>query len=73
MDKNELGNIGVDIEQYGGGFIIADYSGKTPTQFGARYCGVDLKWRNQPVVGQPFDSDADAVEAAGALFEEATT
>jgi hypothetical protein len=68
MTKEELSDAGVSIESYGGGFIIADYSGKTETRFGARYCGESKEWRDQPVVRDPFQTEEEAVKAASEVF-----
>ncbi len=68
MTKQDLKAIGVDIEPYGGGFMISDYSGKVETQFGARYCGESQDWRDQPVVTDPFHTEQDAINTASKLF-----
>ncbi|WP_280411714.1 hypothetical protein [Nocardia asiatica] len=51
------------IESYGGGFIIADYSGNRG-QAGAAYTGVSLEWNEQPIVPDPFPTEAAARQAA---------
>lgn len=43
----------IDVEPYGGGFILADYSGKRGE---ASYCGSSLAWSKQPIVDDPFQS-----------------
>ena len=48
----------VAIEDYGGGFIIADY------RDGARFCGLSMDWSSQPVIGDPFPSEREAIEAS---------
>jgi len=48
---------GIDVEPYGGGFILADYSGKRGE---AMYCGVSLDWSSQPIVTDPFPSREEA-------------
>jgi hypothetical protein len=54
---------GIAIESYGGGFIIADYSGEVPTRFGARYRGISGEWREQPIVRDPFPTEEAAISA----------
>jgi hypothetical protein len=49
------------IEQYGNGFIVADYSGERGSH-GAAFTGTDGVWRNQPIGMPPFASK-DAAEA----------
>lgn len=51
----------IDVEPYGGGFILADYSGKRGE---ASFCGVSLDWRTQPIVSDPFPSQEEAVAKA---------
>lgn len=55
-------NNNISIEPYGGGFILADYSGKRG-KVGASYCGSDNEWRDQPVGMTPFKSEQLAKEA----------
>lgn len=50
---------GHSIESYGGGFIVADYTGKRG-KFGAAYAGKDGVWRDQPVGIPPFATREDA-------------
>lgn len=47
MTEQELKDRGIDIEAYGGGFIVADYSGKVPSRFDAWYRGVSDAWLEQ--------------------------
>ncbi len=56
MKKDEI-----DVEPYGGGFILADYSGKRGE---ASYCGRSLDWSRQPVVRDPFQSREKAEATA---------
>ena len=42
---------GYDVESYGGGFIVCDYSGQRGE---AAYCGTDGAWRTQPIGIPPF-------------------
>jgi len=51
----------IDVEPYGGGFILADYSGKRGL---ASYCGVSLDWSTQPVVADPFQTREEAAAKA---------
>lgn len=46
-------------EPYKNGFIIADYSSAMP-----RFAGVDMVWRNQPIIDTPFETKEQAKEAA---------
>ncbi len=48
------------IEPYGIGFMLADYSG---TFAEARYCGVSMDWRIQPICNDPFPTKEAAKEA----------
>jgi hypothetical protein len=58
-------NQDLEIEDYGGGFIIADYSGKVQTPYGARYRGKSGVWKTQPVISldDVFQSEAEAMAA----------
>lgn len=47
------------IEQYGGGFLVADYSGNRG-KFGAAYAGENGEWRDQPIIDAPFDTESAA-------------
>jgi hypothetical protein len=51
------------IEEYGNGFIIADYSGKIPTPYGVRYRGKSNIWKTQPTISidDVFPTKEDAV------------
>lgn len=49
----------IAIESYGGGFILADYSGNRG-KFGAAYCGSDGLWRDQPIGMEPFQTKEEA-------------
>lgn len=61
MTKEEADKKGFSIEPYGGGFIIADYSGKRGE---ASYCGKEMKWSSQPIVQPPFfETEEEALEA----------
>ncbi len=61
MTKAEADKKGFSIEQYGGGFIIADYSGKRGE---ASYCGKSMQWTRQPIVFPPFfETKEEALEA----------
>ena len=68
MNTDELyEKLGISVESYARGFVLADYSGKRGK---ASYCGRSLEWRRQPVCSDPFATEADAVSAA--LAEEGT-
>lgn len=41
------------IEEFGNGYIVADYSGNRGRQ-GAAYAGVDGIWQDQPMGIDPF-------------------
>lgn len=57
------------VEPFKGGFMLADYSG----DFGeARYCGVGLEWRLQPVCDVPFSSREEALLARDVFIESVT-
>ena len=61
MTEKEAKKKGFSIENYGGGFIIADYSGRRAP---VRYCSKDMNWSRQPVVHPPFFSTKEeALEA----------
>ncbi len=60
MSDQELPE-GVSIESYGGGWIIADYSGKRGE---ASYRGIAPTWSRQPIVSDPFQTKDAAVEVA---------
>lgn len=51
----------IAVERYGGGWILADYSGRRGE---ASYCGKSKNWRRQPAVPDPFDTEEDAIKAA---------
>lgn len=54
------------IEDYGTGYIIADYSGNRG-KYGAAYAGVALDWDSQPIVRDPFPTEAAAQQAIEGL------
>ncbi len=59
---------GVYIESYGGGFILADYSGNRGE---ASFCGISMGWRMQPVVRDPFPGfEAAELAREGATHED---
>lgn len=61
MTKKEADEKGFSIESYGGGFIIADYSGKRGD---ASYCGKTMQWTSQPIVKPPFfETEQEALDA----------
>lgn len=62
--KEKLSNCSVDIEKWGGGYMISDYSGVIPSRFGAKYCGADMNWNDQPRCDVPFDTEESAVKYA---------
>jgi hypothetical protein len=51
----------IAVDSYGGGFILADYSGNRGE---ASYCGVSMSWSLQPIVRDPFPT-VEAAVAAG--------
>lgn len=67
MTEEQLNELGYDIERHGNGYILADYSGNTKTPQGARYCGVSMSWRFQPLCVDPFPDKVTALQAAMAL------
>ena len=71
MTEDELANGDVFIEEYGGGFIIVDYSGRVASRFGIRFRGVSAEWRDQPVIADPFPTRAEAIVAALAEIGDA--
>jgi hypothetical protein len=54
------------IEAYGGGWIIADYSGNRG-KFGAAYRGRSAEWHDQPIVNDPFAKEYDAQRMVAVL------
>lgn len=63
MTKKELYDTKeIAVLEYGGGFVLADYSGKRGE---ASYCGVSMSWSRQPIVSDPFPTEESAIAAAG--------
>jgi len=58
MTEAELNKRDIYIESYGGGYIIANYSGVT------KFCGISKNWRTQPIVSDPFLTKEDAIKEA---------
>ncbi len=50
----------IAVEPYADGFILADYSGNRGE---ASFCGKSMEWSRQPIVRDPFETEAAAVEA----------
>lgn len=62
MTTDELyEKLGIAVESYAGGFMLADYSGERGE---AAYCGRSLQWRRIPSCSDPFATKEDAVSAA---------
>lgn len=59
MSEQELNDAGLFVEQYGGGFMLADY------RDGANVCyyGSDLSSRRQPITYRPFADRESAIKA----------
>jgi hypothetical protein len=51
----------IQIEDYAGGFIVVDYSGKRG-KFSAAFVGKDGVWKHQPISLIPFET-REAAEA----------
>lgn len=64
VSENELNDSGVFMENYGNGFMLADYREGD----NARYCGSDLSWRRQPITYSPFVDKASAVTAGAQII-----
>ncbi len=69
MDRNEVEEYGMDVESYGGGFIVADYSGNRGE---ASYCGTDGRWTMQPIVRCPFPTEDEAWSFAAKSMKAGT-
>ena len=62
MTKTELYETKkINVERYGAGFILADYSGNRGE---ASYCGISKSWSSQPIVRDPFPTESAAIAAA---------
>lgn len=71
MTKDELcERAEIAVEPYGGGFILADYSGKRHDRRGrypeCAYRGQFNEWTVQPIGLIPFATEAEAVECGEA-------
>jgi hypothetical protein len=60
MSEEQLNELGLYVEPYAGGFMIADYRNGED----ARYYGSDLFSRRQPITHCPFPDKASAIVAA---------
>ena len=54
----------IKIESYLKGFLLADYSGSRGP---AAFCGKSMKWKTDPIINDPFDTIAEALEAGKKL------
>lgn len=73
MTEKEANNKDLTInENYGGGCIVENYSGKIGT-FGAAFAGKEelgkREWRSQPLISQPFKDKEEALKACDELIE----
>lgn len=55
------------VEDYAGGFILADYSGKKAP---ALFCGESMGWEGQPIVTDTFATREEAVKAGMSQIDE---
>ena len=60
MNEEQLSEIGISVESYGGGYILADYSGNRGE---ASYRGSSDNWIKQPMVRDPFPDKESAISA----------
>lgn len=68
MTEQEANDKGFFIERYGEGWLIANYrDGEN-----ARYCGLDMRWRKQPIVYHPFTTAREAMRAIELLIQQET-
>lgn len=65
ITEDELNESDYEIEDYCGGFIIADYSEKSPTPHGVRYRGQRLNWEMQRIIppDEVFPTKEKAMQA----------
>jgi hypothetical protein len=60
MTEEEASEKGYAVENYAGGFILCDYSGKRGSM-GAGYMGADKIWYSQPIrINAPFEKETEA-------------
>lgn len=65
MTKEEAIKKGYEVEEYGGAYLLCDYSGRRGIH-GAAYMGRDGEWENQPIVRPFFTEDAAWAAVKGA-------
>lgn len=63
----ELKELEYHLEDYGGGWMIAFYGGKSDAD--VRYAGQSMHWSRQPMISDPFPSKDAAVKALNEEFK----
>lgn len=57
MTEEQLNEKYIFLEEYGSGYMVADYRDGDNTL----YCGCDLAWRRQPITNNPFIDKTSAI------------